>query len=443
MIEWIAGNTEECWISCLAIEKERTTQKRKTHQRNSKSRRPRTSPHNVANNDPPATLQRKHRRAKKLVNHGEWSKAMGALLSHGTADTTENVLSQLREKHPERKHTIAHPGPYPGWSKLTENDWVFEVDHIPDDNAEGGENCDRDNERITDPNGTHNNESETKTEEEELEEKRHEVPLTRKQESSHMEIDQARPDTRLADDLYLDDPSLTVSAEDIIKATRGARRLTSGGLQQITPWHLKRAITASSNENCAKTAAHLATRWAKGDYCPALGKIVAESKLIALWKNKKQTDVRPISVGCALRRLLTKAYCSKLNTQIAQITAKTQLGMQKGGYEIGIHAMRVMAAKAKTRGEAILLLDFANAFNTVSRNLLISLTAKMCPELANLTWWLYKLEPKLWVTPDEAIRSSEGTQQGCRLSNPLFALAMQYVVEKIQNIPGLRITLCY
>ena len=147
---------------------------------------------------------------------------------------------------------------------------------------------------------------------------------------------------------------------------------------------------------------------------------MAESKLIALWKSKAKTDIRPISVGCALRRLLTKAYCSKLNTQISQLTSKTQLGMKKGGYETGIHAMRAMAAQAKTSGDAILLLDFANAFNTVSRNLLISLAAKMCPELTNLTWWLYKLNPRLWITPDESIRSSEGTQRGCRLSNPFL-----------------------
>ena len=109
--------------------------------------------------------------------------------------------------------------------------------------------------------------------------------------------------------------------------------------------------------------------------------------------------------------------------------------MQKGGYEIGIHAMRAMAAEAKTSGEAIHLLDFANAFNPVSRNL-ISLAAKTCPEQANLTWWLYKLEPKPWINLDEAIRSSEGTQQGCRLSNPLFALAMQYVVRKSKAYLG-------
>ena len=37
-------------------------------------------------------------------------------------------------------------------------------------------------------------------------------------------------------------PSLTVTAEDIRKAVKGVHRLTSGGLQQVTPWHLKRAI---------------------------------------------------------------------------------------------------------------------------------------------------------------------------------------------------------
>ena len=36
-------------------------------------------------------------------------------------------------------------------------------------------------------------------------------------------------------EVSLDFPSLTVNEEDIIKAAKEARRLTSGGLQQITP----------------------------------------------------------------------------------------------------------------------------------------------------------------------------------------------------------------
>ena len=55
--------------------------------------------------------------------------------------------------------------------------------------------------------------------------------------------------------------------------------------------------------------------------------------------------------------------------------------------------MRSIARGDCKKGEGILLLDFANAFNTVDRNLMMSLTAKLCPELTYLTWWLYKSNP--------------------------------------------------
>ena len=90
-----------------------------------------------------------------------------------------------------------------------DNNWVLEADYILDDNGEFEKNCDRDNERVKDPNETHNNESETKTDEE-LEGKWHEMPPISRQDGPHMDIDQARPDTHLEGDLHLDYPSLTV-----------------------------------------------------------------------------------------------------------------------------------------------------------------------------------------------------------------------------------------
>ena len=71
--------------------------------------------------------------------------------------------------------------------------------------------------------------------------------------------------------------------------------------------------------------------------------------------------------------------------------------------------MRSLTQEAAENGEGILLLDFANAFNTVDRNLMMSLAAKDCPKLANLTWWLYKLQPWLITTTGDVIRSSSGT----------------------------------
>ena len=122
-----------------------------------------------------------------------------------------------------------------------------------------------------------------------------------------MDVDQECIHAPSVEKTTLDYPSLVVKTEDILLAARGARKLNSGGLLQITPWHLKRALLSSSNENCACTAAVLATRWAKGDFCLTLGELTAESKLIALYKDEHRKDVRSISAGCVLRRLLTKA----------------------------------------------------------------------------------------------------------------------------------------
>ena len=100
-----------------------------------------------------------------------------------------------------------------------------------------------------------------------------------------IDIDQDRTPVPETENEKLNYPSLVVKTEDILQAAKNARKLTSGGLQQITPWHLKRAMLSSTNDNCARTAAHLATRWAKGDFCLTLGELAAESKLIALYKD--------------------------------------------------------------------------------------------------------------------------------------------------------------
>ena len=218
--------------------------------------------------------------------------------------------------------------------------------------------------------------------------------------------------------------------------------MTSGGLQQITPWLLKRAFTEDTTNDCALIAGQVATRWGRGDFSKQLGELVAESKLIALYKDDKKVDVRPVSVGCSLRRLLTRSYCSQIRDIITSHVQSSQLGVLKGGYEVGFHSMRWLAKQAEKMGEVIILLDFANAFNTVDRNLMLRLTAAYCPELTNLGRWLYELEPHLVTVGGDIVRSSTGTQQGCTLSNPLFALTMQYIAKKLV-INGLRVKQFY
>ena len=52
---------------------------------------------------------KKYKRAKNLVNVGEISKAMSALLSDGVAKVDSQVLSQLRTKHPPRSAPVRLP----------------------------------------------------------------------------------------------------------------------------------------------------------------------------------------------------------------------------------------------------------------------------------------------------------------------------------------------
>ena len=227
---------------------------------------------------------------------------------------------------------------------------------------------------------------------------------------------------------------MTGTQEDILSAAKSARRLTSGGLQQITPWHLKRALLADTNKAGAIAASRLATRWARGDFSSSLGELVAEAQLIALYKDKTKTDVRPVGIGCAMRRLLTRAYCAKTKEQIIAHVGKSQLGVLKGGYEVGVHAMRELAKQAKLSREVIMLLDFLNAFNTVDRSLLLKLACAYCPDLAKLTLWLYEREPLLVTSRGDELKSSTGTQQGCTLSNPLFALTMEFLGSKLSKL---------
>ena len=77
-------------------------------------------------------------------------------------------------------------------------------------------------------------------------------------------------------------PALTVSDDDILSAAKQAKRLTSGGLLKITPWHLRRAIDESVSTDCAVVAARVATRRGNGEFDEPLGELIAESKLVAL-----------------------------------------------------------------------------------------------------------------------------------------------------------------
>ena len=152
-----------------------------------------------------------------------------------------------------------------------------------------------------------------------------------------------------------------------------------------------------------------------------------------LWKDLKSNEVRPIGIGGSLRRLLCKAYAAGLKKQFADLVGDHQLVVHKAGYEVGVHSMRQLINQAKEKGHVIMFLDFENAFNCVDRNLFMTLCAAHMPELAQLAFWLYSEEPRLYTARGDRVKSSAGAQQGCILSGILFSLVIRYIFKKIKT----------
>ena len=245
MTQWTLGDIEECWREELRME-----QVRKSHNR---SRRRGQKP--AEKNGATYTIteeRRKRDSAKLLTNIGEYRKAMSALLSNGTATITDTVVDQLRRKHPPRtKPSTRSRPPYAeseDWDRNDDDEWDMLLPPPPADsncrpsptqatgaNHPKSRNDDQGRSQSTnmdiDPVNSTTDPGRTKTTdrgremipEEEVQTVRG-TPGMFDSQSNH------EPGSGPEIEAPLNFPSLSVTAEDIRKAVKDVRRLTSGGL---------------------------------------------------------------------------------------------------------------------------------------------------------------------------------------------------------------------
>ena len=84
--------------------------------------------------------------------------------------------------------------------------------------------------------------------------------------------------------------------------------------------------------------------------------------------NKKSGGVRPIAVGCTLRRLVAKVAGFSVVDDMAALLAPRQLGYGvRGGAEAAVHAARSFLSDMDPDA-AMVKLDFSNAFNSIRRD---------------------------------------------------------------------------
>ena len=162
----------------------------------------------------------------------------------------------------------------------------------------------------------------------------------------------------------------------------------------------------------------------------AIRPIIFGANLIAL--TKKDGGIRPIAIGCTLRRLASKCACIHAMESIPQFLSPYQLGFGvPGGADAAVHASRIFLNSLPS-DKALLKVDFSNAFNTIRRDKILEATEAHIPALLPFVHSVYS-SPSTLLWEGELLLSSEGIQQGDPLGPMLFCIAIHSLVSNLES----------
>ena len=137
----------------------------------------------------------------------------------------------------------------------------------------------------------------------------------------------------------------------------------------------------------------------------------------------KCPGLRPIGVGEVLRRIAGKVFMAVVKGDVQESVGSLQVcAGQAGGCEAAIHAMRSLYESEDT--DAVLLIDAANAFNSMNRSAMLQNIERICPAAYIYAYNCYASHARLFVLGGKEIRSMEGTTQGDPPSMAFYAIGL-------------------
>ena len=214
---------------------------------------------------------------------------------------------------------------------------------------------------------------------------------------------------------------LTVSTDDIRQAIKGFTPGSAGGPDGLKPQHLADMSAKGISGSLVEALTEFSNIVLAGGVPVWARALFFGGTLHAF--NKSDGGIRPIAVGLTLRRLISKAACSKAVGACKSALAPRQLGVGvKGGAEAVAHAARRYLAEMGP-DQVLVKLDFINAFNSVRRDAVLEAVALHVPELLAFTKSAYGA-PSILQFGGEQVLSEEGVQQGDPLGPLFFSLAL-------------------
>ena len=225
--------------------------------------------------------------------------------------------------------------------------------------------------------------------------------------------------------------------EDVSKALKSFPPGSAPGPSSLCANHLKPAICCPSS-NWANKALHSLTGVVNllcaGNVPPSVIPHLCGALLLPCLK--KSGGLRPIAIGEVLHRLTSKCAARTVLLEAICILSPLQVGVGiPGGSEAIIHSV--------SEHKHILLVNFSNAFNSVSCQVLFEEVRSQIPSLSAWMECSYGSQPILLLN-NQSILSCCGVQQGDPLGPFGFSLALHPIVRKIkEQVPGLVINAWY
>ena len=224
---------------------------------------------------------------------------------------------------------------------------------------------------------------------------------------------------------------LQIDLMSVAHAIRSFPNGSAGGPDLLRPQHLKDMLqVAGEDSRFLQSLASFCTLVMEGGVPDEVRPFFFGASLVAL--EKTSGGVRPIAVGCSLRRLIAKIAGQMVVEDMAALLSPKQLGYGvRGGAEAAVHAARRYLQDLPS-GHVLLKLDFRNAFNSVRRDKMLEAVRDLAPEIYPLVHSAYS-SPSSLLWCDKTINSAEGVQQGDPLGPLLFCLTLHRHCEQLRS----------
>ena len=142
----------------------------------------------------------------------------------------------------------------------------------------------------------------------------------------------------------------------------------------------------------------------------------------------KRPGLRPIGVGEVLRRIAGKVIMFIAKKDVMESCPNIQMcSGHEAGCEAAIHAMKEVFEGEEA--EAALLVDAANAFNSINRQAILHNIKIICPIMSRYVNNCYKHPARLFIIGGKEIKSNEGTTQGDPLGMAIYAIGLTPLIE--------------